>query len=197
MLPDLDGFSVLEQLKENPVTSGIPVIIVSVLTDTEKGYALGAVDYVVKPFEETKLLDAVQNALLSLEDASPHRVVVADDDPETLALLEEALSLHGYRVWTASNGEEALALVHEHQPDLILVDTNMPIMDGYEVIRQLKVDEATRPIPIVVITTSPVDKERDRVQVLGMEVNQYLTKPLSIEMLIREIKKAMVEGPIA
>jgi CheY-like chemotaxis protein len=70
-------------------------------------------------------------------------------------------------------------------------------MDGYEVIRQLKVDEATRPIPIVVITTSPVDKERDRVQVLGMEVNQYLTKPLSIEMLIREIKKAMVEGPIA
>jgi PAS domain S-box-containing protein len=197
MLPDLDGFSVLEQLKENPATSGIPVVIVSVLTDTEKGYALGAVDYVVKPFEETKLLNAVQNALQTFEDTKPHSVVVADDDPEVLDFLEEALSLHGYQVWTASNGKEALALIHEYQPDLILLDTSMPVMDGYEVIRQLKGNEATRPIPIVMITARPVDKERDRVQVLGMEVNQYVTKPLSVEMLIREIKKAMVERPSA
>lgn len=193
MLPDMDGFGVLEELKENPLTSGIPVVIVSVLTDTEKGYALGAVDYVVKPFEESKLLQAVRTALLSLEEVKPHRVLVADDDPEVLAMLEDALSLHGYRVWTASNGQEALAQVNECEPDLILLDTRMPVMDGYDVIRELKGDESTRSIPVIVLTASSVDKEADRVQVLGAEVNQYLKKPLSIEMLIREIKKATVK----
>jgi PAS domain S-box-containing protein len=197
MLPDVDGFTVLEQLKENPLTSGIPVVIVSVLTDAEKGYALGAVDYVVKPFEEPELLEVVQNALLSLGESAPHRIVVADDDPEVLALLDEALTLHGYQVWTASDGQEALERVRECEPDLILLDTQMPVVDGYDVIRELKGDESTRPIPVIAITASPVDKERDRVRVLGMEVDQYVTKPLSIEMLIQEIKKATVEGSSA
>lgn len=66
-------------------------------------------------------------------------------------------------------------------------------MDGYDVIRELKGDESTRSIPVIVLTASSVDKEADRVQVLGAEVNQYLKKPLSIEMLIREIKKATVK----
>jgi CheY-like chemotaxis protein len=122
---------------------------------------------------------------------------VADDDPEVLALLDEALTLHGYQVWTASDGQEALERVRECEPDLILLDTQMPVVDGYDVIRELKGDESTRPIPVIAITASPVDKERDRVRVLGMEVDQYVTKPLSIEMLIQEIKKATVEGSSA
>jgi CheY-like chemotaxis protein len=71
----------------------------------------------------------------------------------------------------------------------------VPVVDGYEVIRQLKSDESTRSIPIIVLTESSVDKERDSVQVLGMDTNGYVTKPLSIEMLIREIQKAIVGIP--
>jgi putative two-component system response regulator len=77
----------------------------------------------------------------------------------------------------------------------VLLDVEMPVMDGYEVVRQLKSDEETRPIPIIVITASPVDTERDRVPILGTEVAQYLTKPLSIEILVREIKKAIAARP--
>jgi PAS domain S-box-containing protein len=195
MLPDLDGFTVLRQMKEDPACSRIPVVIVSVLTDTEKGYALGAVDYVVKPFEERVLLEAVQKALSFRAELEPHRLVVADDDPEARALMEQALVLHGYEVRSASDGQEALAQVHHFRPDLVLLDVEMPVMDGYEVVRQLRSDEATRQIPIIVITAGPVDAERGRTPKLGTEVAQYVTKPLSIEVLVREIKKAIVTRP--
>jgi PAS domain S-box-containing protein len=192
MLPDMDGFTVLEQLKESPMTAGIPVVIVSVLSDTERGYALGAVDYITKPFGESHLLKAVQGALRTLEESESYRLLVADQDPKVTTLLEESLSLHGYEVWTASDGEKALAQVNESEPDLILLDTKLPVVDGYEVIRQLKSNEATRSIPIIVLTDSSVDKEQDRVRMLGMEVSQYVTKPLSVEMLIHEIQRATV-----
>jgi PAS domain S-box-containing protein len=195
MLPDIDGFAVLERLKQNPLTSGIPVVIVSVLTETEKGYAMGAVDYVVKPFEEDQLLSVVKDAFHHLEKERPERLVVADDDTEALALMEQALLLHGYQVWPASNGEVAMAQVEECKPDLILLDTEMPVMDGYEVVRRLQSEDATRNIPVILITARPIDKERDRVQVLGARVARYVSKPLSIEILIREIKKAILAEP--
>jgi len=193
MLPDLDGFIVLERLKANPVTAPIPVIIVSVLADAEEGYALGAVDYVVKPFEEVKLLQSVRDALAPAEEGESQDVLVVDDDEDIRGLLVQALTYHGYQVRTATNGQEALDQVVEKHPDLILLDLRMPGVDGYEVIRRLKAKESTQPIPIVVITASPVDKERDKVRVLGMGANQYLTKPLSVQALINEIKTAIAE----
>ena len=193
MLPDIDGFVVLEELKTNPVTSAIPVVIVSVLAESEKGFALGAVDYVVKPFLEQELLETVHNALSYLETSRPHKLVVADDDRHVLDQMEQALSLHGYEVWAAADGQEALDRAKEIEPDLILLDVGMPVMDGYEVVRRLKKDERTRPIPVIVTTDSPVDRERERVRMLGMDIAEYVTKPLSIEILIREIKKVISE----
>ncbi len=191
MLPDMDGFAVLEQLKEHPVTAPIPVIIVSISTEVDKGYALGAVDYVVKPFEEDKLLHSINQALADLEEGKPGKLLVVDDDPDIREFLFQALTYHGYEVSTAPGGWQALELVPQIGPDLILLDIKMPNIDGYEVIRRLKRNEATRHIPIIVITASPVDKERDKVRVLGMGAAQYITKPLSIDSLIREIKSAI------
>jgi DNA-binding response OmpR family regulator len=193
MLPDLDGFTVLEHIKQHPLTAPIPVVITSVLAETDEGYALGAVDYVVKPFSEDDLLGAVRQALSPLDGDEPHKVLVVDDDPDILTLMEEALAFHGYEVSTAPGGQDALDQVQVNRPDLILLDLKMPGVDGYEVIRQIKGEEDTRPIPIIVITASPVDKERDKVRVLGMGAAQYITKPLSIEVLIREIKRAIAE----
>lgn len=193
MLPDLDGFVVLEQLKANPMTSGIPVVIVSVLAESEKGFALGAVDYVVKPFMEEELLAVVHGALSYLEGSRPYKLVVADDEQDALERMEQALSLHGYEVWTATNGQEALDAARRIRPDLILLDVGMPMMDGYEVVRRIRRDEHMRATPIVVITDSPVDWEREKVQVLGVDIAEYLTKPLSIEILIREIKKVIAQ----
>jgi PAS domain S-box-containing protein len=193
MLPDLDGFVVLERLKEHPATAPIPVVIISVLSETDRGYALGAVDYVVKPFDEGKLLQSIRLALAAVDGGEQQDLLVVDDDPDILHLLDHALSYHGYQVRTAADGQGALDQIGERPPDLILLDLKMPQMDGYEVIRRLKVDEETRPIPIIVITASPVDKERDKVQVLGMGASQYITKPLSIETLVHEIEAVIQE----
>lgn len=193
MLPDLDGFVVLEQLKEHPSTAPIPVVIVSILSDPEKGYAMGAVDYVVKPFDEEKLLASVRQALAPQPEGEPYKLLVVDDDPEILSFLDKALSYHGYQVETAPDGQNALSRVTEIQPDLILLDLRMPGVDGYEVIRRLKSSDSTRPIPIIVATASPVDKEVDKVRVLGMGAAQYMTKPLSIETLVQEIRTVIEE----
>jgi CheY-like chemotaxis protein len=183
----------LEGLKEHPATAPIPVVITSVVAEMDQGYALGAVDYVAKPFNDDELLGSVRQALSPLDDGAPQRLLVIDDDPDILTLMAEALTFHGYKVSTASGGQEALDRVRRERPDLVLLDLKMPGVDGYEVIRRLKSDGATRPIPVIVITASTVQKERDKVQVLGMGAAQYLTKPLSIEALIREIKKAIAE----
>jgi DNA-binding response OmpR family regulator len=149
------------------------------------------VDYVVKPFEEDKLLRSINQALADLEEGKPGKLLVVDDDRDILEFLFQALTYHGYEVSTAPGGWEALELVPQIGPDLILLDIKMPNIDGYEVIRRLKRNKATRHIPIIVITASPVDKERDKVRVLGMGAAQYITKPLSIDSLIREIKTAI------
>jgi DNA-binding response OmpR family regulator len=192
-LPDIDGFVVLERLRKHPATIGIPAIVISVLSETKKGYALGAVDYVVKPFEESKLLASVRLALTPHEGETGQDILVVDDDDDIRGLLLHALSYHGYEVRIAADGQEALESIGRRLPDLILLDLKMPRMDGYEVIRRLKANDATRPVPIIVITASPVDKERDKVRVLGMGATQYITKPLSIEALVREIRSIVEE----
>jgi len=191
MLPDVDGFVVLEQLKSSPMTSAIPVVIVSVLAETEKGFALGAVDYVVKPFMEQELLDVVRGALSSVDASRPQKLVVADDDWDALQQMERALTLQGYEVWTATDGLQALDWVQKVRPDLVLLDVDMPMMDGYEVVRHIKKNAEMRKTPVILTTDRSVDKEREKVRVLGVDITKYLTKPLSIEVLIREIKKAI------
>jgi DNA-binding response OmpR family regulator len=131
--------------------------------------------------------------LATLDEGRPGRLLVVDDDHDILNFLDEALSYYGYDVVTAASGREALGKVEAALPDLILLDIKMPGMNGYEVIRHLKSKKATRPIPIIVITASPVDQERDRVRVLGMGATQYMTKPLSVDALIREVKAAIDE----
>jgi PAS domain S-box-containing protein len=197
LLPDMDGFTVLEQLKEHPLTAAIPVIILSVSTETDNGYTLGAVDYVIKPFNESELFDSILKAMSQQDEDRPGKLLAVDDDPDILSFLEQTLSYQGYQVTTATGGREALDQVNEIQPDLILLDLKMPGIDGYEVIRRLKAEEATRPIPIIVITASPLDKNRDKVWVLGMGTNRYATKPLSIEALAREIKTAVEQRQVS
>jgi DNA-binding response OmpR family regulator len=120
-------------------------------------------------------------------------LLVVEDDPDILSMMREALTRQGYQVSTATSGREVLGEVARSQPDLILLDLKMPGMDGYEVIRQLKSDQDTQSIPIIVTTASPLDKERDKIRVLGMGATQYITKPLSLSSLISEIKNAISE----
>jgi DNA-binding response OmpR family regulator len=191
ILEDIDGFQVLEKLKQDPITSKIPVIIVSIVPDAEtRGVALGAAGYIGKPFEEEQMLAQVRQVLASLgigDNGRVNRVLVVDDDRHIVEWLKVALSSNGFVVRGAYSGQEALARVHEESPDLILLDLKMPDMDGSEVIRRLRREPATRDIPVIVITGSSFDDAQ--VRVVGMGVKHMLTKPFTIETLVQEIKR--------
>jgi DNA-binding response OmpR family regulator len=193
LLANMNGFEVLEQLKEDPTTSDIPVIIVSVVSDAEtRGLALGAVGYIGKPFEEHQVLSQIHGVLASLgigEREPLNHVLVVDDDRHIVDWLKEALTNSGFVVQGAYNGHEALALAREDSPDLILLDLKMPDMDGYEVIRHLRQEHITRNIPVIVITGTPFDDDYDHIKILGMGVEHMLTKPFSVETLVEEIKR--------
>jgi DNA-binding response OmpR family regulator len=197
LMEGVDGFAVLEDLKGDATTAGIPVIIVSILEEEEsRAFALGAVDYIAKPFKEGQLLGSVRRVLEPLESGRINQVLVVDDDRDILSWLKEALSNNGYAVSLASSGREALSLARRQRPDVILLDLKLPDMDGYQIIRQLKREKNTQEVPIIVITASPIDKERDKVRVLGAETRQILSKPFSIDTLIEEIKRVEKEADL-
>ncbi len=193
LLDGVDGFDVLAKLKQDSATAEIPVIIVSIVPDAEtRGLALGAAGYISKPFEERQVLDQIRTVLTSAGvggNGRLNRVLVVDDDRHIVDWLKEALTNNGFTVRGAYNGHEALALAREDSPDLILLDLKMPDMDGYEVIRGLRRQQATRAIPVIVITGYALDNDRDKVEILGMGVANTLIKPFSVEALVKEIKR--------
>lgn len=187
-LPDLDGFEVLQLLKRNPDTAAIPVVIVSVVFDKDRGLRLGAVDYFTKPLDEPRLLQVINGVL-----SSKGTVLVVDDDRDTLNLLRTALRAQGLQVRTATRGERALQVVQEHPPALIMLDLHLPGMDGYQVLKALKQNPDSASIPVVVMTgfANPEDGVPPELEALG--ALRFVTKPFSMEELGAEISR-LVEG---
>jgi PAS domain S-box-containing protein len=189
LLPDMDGFEVLQRLKSDEETADIPVVILSIVPDRGDGFRLGAVDYVTKPIDEGRLLSAI-GAILPKEDL----ILVVDDDRDTTRLVQEVLGRAGFTVRTANNGFEALAVARWEQPGLILLDLKMPGLDGYEILKRLKRDRATQDIPVVVVTGSVTDEEVKRKKVLALGAAQFLTKPFVIDDFVEEIRRVLT-GP--
>ena len=195
LVMEKDGLTILRELKADPHTSAIPVVIVSVVSQAKKGWAWGAADYLVKPVDSETLLNSVASILGRSEDASGKSILVVDDEPDIVSWLQHALALEGYRVTTAFDGIEALDVVSSDPPDLILLDLLMPRMDGRATIRRLREDDDTRNTPIIVLTASQLDRDSERAQILGMGVNELLRKPVSIDRLVAEINKYLVAAP--
>ena len=188
-LPDADGFEVLQQIKRGAETRSIPVMITSAVPEEEKGRALGAADCLVKPVGDHQLLTSVQRVLAAaLESESPWSVLVVDDEEDIRHWLSLELLKCGFLVAEAQGGEAALAAVAARPPHLIVLD---PKMDGWAVIQKLRENPRTAHIPIIVLTASPTDLQREKARMLGMGAEQFLTKPLSVEVLIAEIKKQL------
>jgi CheY-like chemotaxis protein/two-component sensor histidine kinase len=187
MLPDMSGFDLLETLKSDPRTDEIPVVIVSVVPDQQRGLRLGAVAYVAKPIDEEKLLTAVRGALTRRSGT----VLVVDDDRDTLAMLDEVLRANGFRARTVGEGREVLPTARREKPSLILLDLRMPDLDGYAVLENLKDDPELRDIPVIVMTGSEVINDAKRKKVRALGADQLLAKPFSVEELVEQIKGAV------
>jgi CheY-like chemotaxis protein len=153
LLPDVDGWTVLGRLKQDPATRDVPVIVVSIVDDPDLGLALGAIDYLVKPVEPKQLLETIgrYSGVRSREE-SPITVLVVDDEPANRTWIQSLLEPAGYRVKTAAGGKEALDLLQTERLDLIVLDLMMPGMTGFELLDAIRTDERTRSLPILVIT---------------------------------------------
>jgi len=133
-----------------------------------------------------KVLNVQEQAAQTEVTAPPARILVVDDAPEIRELLQAHLDDAGYQVLTASNGQEALAAVADHAPDLILLDIMMPVLDGYATCRRLKANEDTAFIPIVILTAHQDFAHRLRGIELGAD--DFLGKPFVMEELIQLLR---------
>ncbi len=167
-LPGMNGWEVLTELKSDPATASVPVVIVSVEPERGRGFALGATEYLVKPVSGEHLLAAVSRVL-------PHRrqddgaagprlsVVVVDDDPLALKLVRSTLEPLGWEVHTCAGGREAADVVREVAPSVVVIDLLMPQVDGFAVIDELRPERDSDGPPIVVLTAktlTPQDRSR-------------------------------------
>jgi signal transduction histidine kinase/CheY-like chemotaxis protein len=163
LLPGIDGWEVLAQLKSDPRTAQIPVIVVSGLDERGRGSALGAAEYLVKPVGKEHLLAAVHRAVAM--PGQKHTVVAIDDDPLAIELVRASLESKGWTVLGAATGQDGLALIRERQPSVVLLDLLMPGMDGFEVVEALRAEPGTKSVPVVILTSKSMTRqEKERLQ---------------------------------
>jgi CheY-like chemotaxis protein len=186
ILPDMDGMDVLRDLKANIITADVPVIVSTVVPDDGSAWKLGIVDYLTKPLSNEDLLRSVEKAL-----TWQGRVLIVDDDADTVGLLSAAMRQIGFTPLVAADGYEALALARRHRPDLILLDLRLPGMDGYEAVTHLKRDAVTQAIPIVAISAHAVNTDEERKRLIALGAVSFLPKPFSIAELMDEIEVAL------
>lgn len=164
MLPQKDGWEVLKELKEDTEVKDIPVLVISLVDNKDIGFGLGATDYLSKPVSRNDLLSKLSSyGFLPKVNKSYSKVLVVDDDPKSVELLNTILSAEGYDVLTASGGREGIEKAFHHKPDLILLDLMMPEVSGFDVVDKLRMSPETNTIPIIVVTSkdlTPSDKEK-------------------------------------
>jgi signal transduction histidine kinase/CheY-like chemotaxis protein len=171
IMPDLDGWSVLKALKDDPELREIPVVLATIMADRDMGFALGAADFVTKPFERDLLMQAVNRHRRG--DGSA-QVLIVDDDAKTRNMLRRTLQKEGWTVAEAADGREALNQLERSRPALLLLDLTMPGMDGFAVLERMRRSQAWRDIPVIVVTAK--DLTRGEIDRLNGRVVKVLQK---------------------
>ena len=188
MMPGMDGWRVLSELKADPQLRDIPVIMLTMVDDKNRGYALGAADYVTKPVDRGRLSNILQKFMCP---NPPCPVLLVEDDEATRAMMRQMLERDNWLVSEAANGVEALQRVEENRPAVILLDLMMPEMDGFELAAELHRHPQWKSIPIVVLTAKDLT-EADR-----LRLNGYVEKVLQKSGQSREALLAQVRDLVA
>ncbi len=185
MMPGMDGWEAIARLKDDPKTRDIPLIVLSIVENKELGFRLGADEYLVKPIDKQALLNALRRV-----EGQGRELLVADDDPAVVELVRQLLEEHGWSVRTATNGQEALDEIAREQPDVLLLDLMMPILDGFATLQQLREAPATRDLPVIIITAKDFTPEERKE--LRLHATRIIEKNgLDRKHLLSELKEAL------
>lgn len=219
LMPGRSGWDILQTLKGDKTTSGIPVIVASILAEKERAADMGATGYLVKPFEPQHLLQFLEELAsksgrkkmrLDLpkiwqfkgkESKRPkvsgskagaahrERILLVDDDQDTQYAMQYMLEEAGYQVFVAGDGREAIKQAESVKPHLILMDIMMPGMDGYKATQILKKKERFKKVPIVAMTAKAMKGDREKTILAGCD--DYIAKPFETGAILNIINKWM------
>ena len=207
-MPDMDGFEVARQTRCNPELAGTALMMLS-SADQQRGSArcreIGINTYLIKPINPSALLNAIRSALgarsveepnmplvtASLQIRSPKslRVLIAEDNPVNQMLAVRLLQRQGHSTVIAANGRKALATLEKQEFDLVLMDVQMPEMNGFEATAAIRQEEQTtgRHIPIIAMTAHAMKGDEERCLTAGMDA--YVSKPITPDELFRAVAK--------
>jgi adenylate cyclase len=186
IMPDLDGWTVLAAIKGDPVLADTPVVLVTIIDEKNRGYSIGAADYLVKPFDRDKLI----GTLRTLCDSIGGCVLIVDDDDIGRKQMREALEQHRWTIMEAENGRIGLERLREARPDAIILDLMMPEMEGFELLESLRSNPEWRDIPVVVVTARDLTAE-DRRRLNG-EVEKIILKS-ERDLMLRQVLGALTK----
>ena len=191
MMPRKDGWQVLHELKSDPATRHIPVILLTIVDKKALGYQLGAADYLVKPLDRQAVLTVLNRLARQNGRSQSKRVLVVDDDNQVIDLVRQLLGESNYALDVATDGVAALAAIERQPPDVILLDLMMPRLDGFGVIEQLR----TRQIPIIVLTAKLLSHEE--LSWLHERVAQVVQKQgLAQESLLHDLRQLLEHNSV-
>lgn len=191
-LPGMDGLTLTRRLKADARYADVPVIAVTAFAmkgDEQKALDAGCAAYITKPID-TRRLSAQMRAVLAQprRERVPLTVMIVEDHRIDLKLATDCVRLNGHMVLSNTTAEGALENLRRQRPDVVLLDLNLPGMDGLSFVVLLKADESTRHLPVVAVTAYPDDGQRR--QLLDAGCVAYLVKPLDTRRLLDELERA-------
>lgn len=204
MMPDMNGLELIERLRKQSQGNQLYSILITAYEVPglrESARRMKVNDVLIKPFPPEKICEIVRRALertqpvpaltapsAALEPSRPTaHLLVADDNPSNISLLMRYLQTESYRITTASNGTETLEKLRAEPPDLLLLDVNMPEMDGFQVLEKMRADPALQHIPVIIVTAARLDPV-DMQYALNMGAEDYITKPFDRRELMARIR---------
>jgi DNA-binding response OmpR family regulator/nitrogen-specific signal transduction histidine kinase len=163
LMKPTNGWELLLQLKNEPRTANIPVIVISIVDQPALGTTLGADEYLVKPVHQTALLAAIERCLAAKEGLRLARpVLVVEDDGATREVITELLNSQGYATATASDGAQARAWMNGSLPAFVILDLMLPNVSGFELLSEWRGSPRTADLPVFVLTSKDLTREEER-----------------------------------
>ncbi len=190
-LPNMDGWEFLSQMKQTPALKHIPVVIISIVSDPSKGFALGAAGVLQKPISRHEFYETLVGlGLFPVARGTALKVLVVDDDPKAVELIAVRLQSLASTILRAYGGQEAIEAAKRERPDLIVLDLMMPEVSGFSVVAALQENADTASIPILVVTAKNVSSD-DRTKLNGYVTTIMEKSTFDRDRFITEVRRAM------